>query len=119
MNGHSVRMKISMGLTSHRAVTSARSSAIHFGASSPSTICTAVMTVNATATLMLCAVVTATCAGRKSNEGCRNEASAGSPIHPSPRLAMVMPSCVAAMYLSGDVIARRTARAPEWPSAIS
>ena len=43
MNGQNTRMKSSGGLTTSSAVASARSSAIHFGASSPKTISTAVM----------------------------------------------------------------------------
>ena len=35
--------------------------------------------------------------GRNCNEGSITEASAGSPIHPRPMLAIVMPSWVAAM----------------------
>ena len=56
MNGQNTRMKSSSGLTSQMAVASGRSSAIHFGASSPKTISAAVMMANAIATAMLCAV---------------------------------------------------------------
>ena len=63
MNGHSTRMNTSVGATTHSAVASARSSAIHFGVSSPKTMWKAVMTVNAIATAMLCAVAAARCAG--------------------------------------------------------
>ena len=57
-------MKISVGFTTQSAVASARSSAIVLGASSPSTMWSAVMTANAIATEMLCAVVAAMGAGR-------------------------------------------------------
>ena len=119
MNGHSERMNSSSGLTTHIAVISDRSSAIHFGVSSPKTISTAVIVVNAIATAMVCAVAAATYGGRNSIGRSIIDASAGSPIQPRPRLAIVIPSCVAAMYRSGALTARRTARAPRCPSAIS
>ena len=97
MNGHSAVVKSSSGLTSQMAVVSARSSAIHFGVSSPKTISTPVMMVNAIATAMECAVAAASRAGRKATDGSMSDARAGSPIQPRPRLAIVMPSCVAAM----------------------
>ena len=97
MNGQKAFMKSSVGLTTHSAVASARSSAMVFGASSPSTMCRAVMMANAIATAMLCAVVSAMAAGRNASAGWISEASAGSPIQPRPRLAIVMPSWVAAM----------------------
>src|SRR6202011_976838 len=71
------------------------------------------------ATAMLCAVVIESGEGRNSNDGWMIDASAGSPIHPRPRLAMVMPSCVAAMYRSGWLTARWTARARRRPSVTS
>ena len=43
------------------------------------------------------AVVSAIATGRNANTGWMSEASAGSPIQPRPMLAIVMPSCVAAM----------------------
>src|SRR5204863_7587499 len=58
-------------------------------------------------------------AGRNASEGSIVDASAGSAIQPSPRLAIVMPSWVAAMYRSGADTARRTAFALRCPSAIS
>jgi len=77
------------------------------------------MIANAIATAMLCAVASARCAGRNASEGSIVDASAGSAIQPSPRLAIVMPSWVAAMYRSGADTARRTAFALRCPSAIS
>jgi len=97
MNGQNTRMKSSSGRTSQIAVASGRSSAIHFGASSPNTISAAVMIAKAIVTAMLCAVATASCAGRNESAGSKTDASAGSAIQPRPRLAMVMPSWVAAM----------------------
>jgi hypothetical protein len=97
MNGQKMRMNTSSGRTSQIAVASGRSSAIHFGASSPKTISAAVMIANAIATAMLCAVAAARWAGRKDRAGSNTEASAGSAIQPRPRLAIVIPSCVAAM----------------------
>ena len=97
MNGENTRMNSSSGCTSQIAVASGRSSAIHFGASSPNTISAAVMIANAIATAMLCAVATARCAGRNESAGSNSVASAGSASQPSPRLAIVMPSWVAAM----------------------
>ncbi len=72
-------------------------SATVFGASSPSTICSAVMIENAMAIAIVCDVATEIGAGSHRSSGSSSDASAGSPTHPSPRLAMVMPSCVAAM----------------------
>jgi hypothetical protein len=69
MNGHSARMKSSVGFTISSAVASARSSAIHFGASSPRTIWNVVIMVNAMATAMLCAVDSARYAGRNVKAG--------------------------------------------------
>ena len=62
-------MKISVGLTTHSAVASDRSSAMVFGASSPSTMCSAVMIANEMATLMLCAVASAIWAGSMPSAG--------------------------------------------------
>ena len=90
-------MKISVGLTTQSAVASGRSRAIVLGASSPSTMWRAVMMAKAMATAMLCAVAIAIGAGSHTSAGSTMDASAGSPIHPSPMLDMVMPSCVAAM----------------------
>ena len=56
-------------------------------------------------------------AGSGASSGSSSEASAGSPIQPSPRLAIVMPSCVAAMNWSGLSSARLTGRAMRLPSA--
>ena len=53
--------------------------------------------MNAIATASECAVVIAMEIGSRSNNGNTIEASAGSPIQPRPRLAIVMPSWVAAM----------------------
>ena len=97
MKGQNAFMNSSVGLTTHRAVISGRSRATVLGASSPSTMCSAVITANAQATAMVCAVVAAIGAGRNASAGSNSDASAGSPIQPRPMLAMVMPSCVAAM----------------------
>jgi hypothetical protein len=97
MNGQSARMKSSVGLTTRSAVFSERSSATVFGASSPSTMCSAVTIANAIATAMLWAVVSAIPSGRKESAGWSVSAIAGSPIQPRPMLAIVMPSWVAAM----------------------
>ena len=55
-------MKSSVGFTTSSAVASARSSAIVFGASSPSTMCSAVTIANAIATATLWAVASASVA---------------------------------------------------------
>ena len=60
-------------------------------------MCSAVMIANATATAIVCAVVVAIRFGRNCSEGSITETSAGSPIHPRPMLAIVIPSWVAAM----------------------
>ena len=60
-------------------------------------MCSAVTMAKAIATAMLCAVASAIAAGRNAQAGSIIAASAGSPIQPRPRLAIVMPSCVAAM----------------------
>ena len=55
MNGQNARMNSSVGFTTISAVASDRSSAMVFGASSPSTMCSAVTMANAIATAILCA----------------------------------------------------------------
>ena len=119
MNGQNTFMNSSVGLTTISAVASGCSSAMVFGASSPSTMCSAVTMANAIATAMLCAVASAIRAGRNANAGwmsrCERrladpaEAEAG---HRDPELGR------------GDVavgIGHRPAhrRAPRCPSAIS
>ena len=69
MNGQNAFMNSSVGLTTQSAVVSGRSSAIVFGASSPSTMCSAVMMAKAIATAMLCAVASAIVAGRNAKTG--------------------------------------------------
>ncbi len=49
------------------------------------------------ATATLCAVTTARRVGSATSAGSISPATAGSPSHPRPMLAIVMPSCVAAM----------------------
>ena len=92
MKGQNTRMNSSSGCTSQSAVASGRSSAIHFGVSSPNTISMAVIMAKAIATAMLCAVAAATIGGNAPSGRSISEASAGSAIHPRPRLAIVMPS---------------------------
>ena len=60
-------------------------------------MCRAVMIENDTTTLTVCAMPTARQPPKSANTGSNTLASAGSPIQPSARLAIVMPSCVAAM----------------------
>ena len=56
------------------------------------------MIANAIATAMLCAVALGEVRRQERRAPARTAtASAGSPIQPRPRLAIVMPSCVAAM----------------------
>ena len=69
MNGQNTRMKSSVGWTTSSAVASDFSSAMVFGASSPSTMCRAVTMANAMATAMLCAVASAIVAGKQVNAG--------------------------------------------------
>ena len=90
-----------------------------FGTSSPSTMCSAVMPMNAIATATVCAVAREIMGGSDENAGSMIVATAGSPTQPSPRLAIVMPSCVAAMKFVGLSSARRTGRARRLPSAMS
>ena len=76
-----------------------------FGASSPRTMCTAVIPANEITTAIECAVMAetygATSGGTNdpmnANAGSIELANAGSPTQPSPRLAIVIPSCVDAM----------------------
>ena len=77
------------------------------------------MMVNAIAIAIVCEVASEIGAGRCVSSGSISAASAGSPIQPSPRLAIVMPSCVAAMNWSGFSSARLTGRAMRLPSASS
>jgi hypothetical protein len=97
MNGHNTRMKISVGRVTSSAVDSGCCSATVFGASSPSTMCSAVMIENEMTTAIVCAVIVETYDPSARNGGSMKAASAGSPTQPRPRLAMVMPSWVAAM----------------------
>ena len=61
-------------------------------------MCSAVMIENEMTTAIECAVIAETYdPERPRNGGSMKAASAGSPTQPRPRLAMVMPSCVAAM----------------------
>ena len=69
------------------------------------------MMENAMANEIVWEVVSEIGPGRPAISGSMSVASAGSPIQPSPRLAMVMPSCVAAMNWSGFSSARLTGRA--------
>ena len=69
MNGQNARMKSSVGFTMRSAVVSARCSAMVFGVSSPSVMCSAVISANAIATARLCAVASAIATGSDSNSG--------------------------------------------------
>ena len=101
MKGRRMRVKTSMGAATRSAVRSARARAMCFGASSPNTISTAVMKMNATVTAIVCAAaVPSASPSRSSSPGSIRLASAGSPTQPSPRLDMVTPSCVVAMHMS-------------------
>ena len=97
MNGQKSVMKSSVGLPTIMAVRSACWSAIVFGASSPSTMCRAVMRAKPTVTATVWAVTREMSAGRKSRPRSMSEATVGSPIQPRPRLDIVMASWVAAM----------------------
>ncbi len=105
MKGKNARMKSCVG----GATTSSNRLGVLqrqvFGASSPSTMCSAVITANEITTAIECAVMAetygATSGGTKdptnANIGSIELANAGSPTQPRPRLAIVMPSCVDAM----------------------
>ncbi len=97
MKGQNTRMKISVGRPTTRAVRSAYCRATVFGASSPSTMWSVVMVAKATATAMECAVGARSATGSLPSSGSITDAMAGSPIHPRPRLDIVIASCVAAM----------------------
>ena len=97
MNGQKVRMNRRVGVATSSAVPSGFCRATVLGASSPKTMCSAVMKANAIATAAECDPACAQGAGTPCSVGSISRAMAGSPIQPRPRLAMVIPSCVAAM----------------------
>ena len=99
MNGQNTRMNSSVGRATMSDVRSGCCSATVFGASSPSTMWSAVMIANAMVKAIECARRGghAVAARARPNRGSSRTARAGSPIHPSPRLVIVMPSCVAAI----------------------
>ena len=97
MNGQKTRMNSSVGRATSSDTFSDCCSATVLGASSPSTMCSAVMRTNERTTLRVCAMPSASRSPSSANDGSNSLASAGSPIHPRARLAIVMPSCVAAM----------------------
>ena len=80
------------GPASHRDVASGCMRATAFGASSPRTMCRNVMNMNATVTATVWVAMSENGSGSITNMPSSTEATAGSPIHPSPRLATVMPS---------------------------
>ena len=92
MNGLKTRRNSSVGFATMSDVCSGYCSAIVFGASSPSTMWSAVMMLNAIAKAMVWEVATEIGVGNECNNGSSIDASAGSPIQPRPRLAIVMPS---------------------------
>ena len=76
---------------------SARKSARLFGASSPRTMCSAVMMAKAIGTATAWELMPANFSPKTSSKtGSSMSARTGSPTKPRPMLAMVMPSCVAA-----------------------
>ena len=64
-----------------------------FGATSPITMCRKLISEKPTPNEILCATSSGTFSAW--NSGMRIAATVGSPTQPSPRLAMVIPSCVA------------------------
>ncbi len=107
MNGWNTRRNSSVGFATTSATFSGYCSATVFGASSPSTMWSAVMMVNAIAIAMVCDVATEIGVGQACAAAAR--AATRAPARrssPRPRLAIVMPSCVAAMNWSGFSSAR-------------
>ncbi len=90
-------MNSSVGLATSSETISGCCRATDLGASSPSTMCSAVMIENDSTTLMVWAMPTASRSPNSAKTGSNSFASAGSPIQPRARLEIVMPSCVAAM----------------------
>ena len=97
MNGQKTRMKISVGRPTMSAVRSACWRATVFGASSPRTMCSAVMKAKPSATEMVCEVAARRESGSRASPGSMIDDTAGSPIHPRPRLVIVIANWVAAM----------------------
>jgi hypothetical protein len=91
-----------MGRATKKAVRSGFCRAMDLGASSPATTWRKVMQMNAMAAAMEWAAAPIQDSGRNCRRGTNRWARAGSPIHPRARLAMVMPSWVAAMKRSGS-----------------
>ena len=86
MNGQNTRMNSSVGRATMSEVRSGYCSATVFGASSPSTMWSAVMIANAMVKAIECAVATAIRSPQDARTRLDHAASAGSPIHPRPRL---------------------------------
>src|SRR2546425_4251932 len=116
MNGLNTRENAAVGGTVTRAVGSALHNAMLLGASSPKMICRAVIRPKASAAEIVCCAAGRKVVGRSPSSGSISVATNGSPIHPRPRLAMVMPSWVAATNGSGFSVARWTSRAPRRPA---
>ena len=102
-----------------RAVDSGLHNATLLGASSPTMMCRAVIRTKASVPATAKAVASRRATGSAATSGSSSRATAGSPIHPSPRLAIVIPNCVAAMKASGFSAARSTRRARLEPRSIS
>ena len=92
MAGRNTNRNTLSGRITARAVRSLRWSARLFGASSPSTMCSAVMMTNEITTATVCAAAVESMSGSHVRAGKIRWASAGSPTQPSARDEMVMPS---------------------------
>src|SRR5690606_12619112 len=98
-------------------VPSARWMAIILGTCSPSVMWRKVIRMNAVATAALCEAMPCQLPGSIEERRSKSRAKAGSPGHPSPRLATVIPIWAAEMNRLGSSMARSTARASRFPSA--
>ena len=104
--GRNTRPKTSSGCAQASATGPGRSSASAFGASSPTTTCRNVIDRERDARSRPSARPRSTRCPTAASGGAISRASAGSPTKPSPMLASVMPSCVAAIASSRLPIAR-------------
>ena len=92
--------------------------ASHLGACSPALMCRKVITEKPTPKEIHCRI-SADSTFSQPNTGLSSRENTGSPIHPRPRLASVMPNCAALRNASNWPRIRLAALARRWPRRIS
>jgi hypothetical protein len=96
MTGRKRRESATVGGKTNMAVDSAFHKAILLGASSPNVMCKIVMRAYASVADTVWRATDRQPVGRSETRGSMTAVRVGVPIHPRARLAIVMPSCVAA-----------------------